>query len=84
LKVNREDFDMGVYDLYRVLSVEQWWMNQSRAMRWIAARFYCGVESLEDLRSRAKPHIYRSRFGEDCFVKPELSEVQVDEIILLR
>ncbi len=75
---------MTVYGLYRVLSAEQWWANQSRTMRWIAARFYCGVESLEDLRSRAKPHIYRSRFGEDYFVKPELSEAQVSEIILLR
>jgi hypothetical protein len=75
---------MTAYELFRTLSGEQWWSSQSRAMRWIAARYYAGVESIEDLFERAKPHIFRTKYGHDYFTKPELSEDQVREMIYLR
>ena len=75
---------MSAYELYRTLSGEKWWASQSRAMRWIAARFYAGVESLDELHDRAKPHIVNTYYRGDHYTKPELSQSQVDEIIMLR
>jgi len=75
---------MSAYELYQTLSGEKWWASQSRAMRWIAARFYAGVESLDELLDRAKPHMVSTHYGQDYCSKPELSQSQVDEIIMLR
>jgi hypothetical protein len=40
---------MRAYDIYCNLSSEEWWSKQSRKVRWLAARYYAGVESLDEL-----------------------------------
>ena len=40
---------MTAGEIYRELSKFGFWAAQSRKMRWIAARYYAGVESLDEL-----------------------------------
>ena len=49
-------------------------------VRWIAARYYAGVESLEQLRDHAKSR----PVTDNHIMPPELSEDEVQEIVSLR
>lgn len=71
---------MKAGQLFRELSRESWWASQSVKMRWIAARYYAGVESLLDLRARTK----RRPVFRDHFQPPELTEAEARAIIQLR
>lgn len=66
--------------LYRNLSTEPWWATQRKIVRWVAARYYAGVETADQLLLRTQP---RPVTG-DFFMPPELTEAEVAEIIRLR
>ena len=54
------------------------WTDQPRKVIFIAARYYHGTESLEQLRDRAKPRI-SGRHSEEY--QPDLTDEQVQLII---
>ena len=71
---------MKANDIYRNLSTEPWWAAQTQAVRWLASRYYAGVDSVTELWALTKP-IPISR---DYTLKPVLDEVIVREIIRSR
>ncbi len=71
---------MKASDLYRNLSKERWWASQRKIMRWAAARYYAGVDTLEQLWDSTKPRPVCGLYE----LAPELTEEEVREIIRLR
>ena len=71
---------MKAHEIYRALSSEPSWSQKSSMVRWIAARYYAGVESLEQLRDHAKSR----PVTDNHIMPPELSEDEVQEIVSLR
>lgn len=71
---------MTAYTIYRELSTTVWWAGQPRKVRWLAARFYSGADSLAVLRSHAEAQpVFRANY-----LRPLLTEEQVRDIIELR
>lgn len=70
---------MKANTLYNELSKVAHWAAQSRKVRWLAARYYAGVESLAELRSHSTPQ----PFG-DYTLPALLTPAQVEMIIQLR
>lgn len=76
---------MNVGELARELAKEPFWAKQPRSMLILAARYYSGVDSLDQLRHMAEPAISSSdRWGHDHYIRPTLTEEQVRTIIDLR
>jgi hypothetical protein len=75
---------MNVGELARELAKTEFWAKQPRSMLILAARFYSGVDSLDQLRHMAEPAISSSHYGYDHFIRPTLTEQQVQTIINLR
>lgn len=81
---------MNVREIFKSLSSTPWWSECSRFMRMAAARYYAGVDSVEDLRNFTTPSPVcsnRDMWGdpaEDFCLPPPLTPSQVDEIIRLR
>lgn len=71
---------MKASDLYRNLSNEPWWAAQRKIMRWLASRYYAGVDSLEQLLACAETRPVHK----DHRLAPELSREEVAEIIRWR
>ena len=71
---------MKAYHIYKELSKESWWSKQSRAMRWIAARYYAGVESVDELAQRAEIQFVSPL----VVLKATLTATEVETIISLR
>jgi len=68
---------MNAYQYFKHLSLVPGWAAQTRKVRWLAARYYAGVDSLSQLQEMAEPQISsRGNWRE-----PILSETQVDSII---
>lgn len=71
---------MKAGEIYRELMNCPGWSTKRSALRWLAARYYAGVDSLEQLRAMTRPipcHGYHS-------LLPILTESEVSEIIALR
>ena len=77
---------MKAAQLFRELSRESWWASQPRKMRWIAARYYAGVESFEELKARgeSRPVLDQTPRHGDYWQPAELSADQIQQIIRLR
>jgi hypothetical protein len=45
------------------LSADEHWARYSRKVRWLAARFYAGVDSLSDLSAMLPPAIVQMIFS---------------------
>ena len=68
--------EMKSYELFKELSKQSYWSKKSRKIRFLAARYYTGVDSLEQLRQAMA---YGSR---GLLSYAEL--VEVEEIVKLR
>lgn len=60
--------------------------EQPRAFHVIAARFYLGAETIEELRKRSERHIAitdgpKTGYSGNAYIRPELTEAQVQAII---
>lgn len=66
--------------LYRELSAEPSWAAKSRAVRWIAARYYAHVETACEVLDRAHPRPVSGAFE----MPPEITEAEAREIIRFR
>lgn len=77
---------MQAMQLARELSKESFWAGQPRKVLILAARFYAGVDSLDQLRSMAEPAVFGTNrwTGEDRFLRPVLTSEQVEMIVNLR
>lgn len=77
---------MKATQLARELQAERFWATQPKAVVVLAARYYAGIDSLEQLRHMAEPAVYGTNrwTGEDKFLRPTLTEDQVQTIIDLR
>jgi hypothetical protein len=76
---------MKTMQLARELSKTTFWAAQPRKVLILAARYYSGVDSLDQLRHMAEPAISSSdRWGHDHYIRPTLTEEQVRTIIDLR
>lgn len=75
---------MNVGELARELQKTNFWASQPRKVLILAARYYSGVDSLDQLRHMAEPAISSSGPYGDHFIRPTLSEEQVRTIINLR
>ena len=72
---------MKAAEIYRSLSTEpSFWAAQPNKVRWLASRYYAGVDSVTQLWAATKP-IPVSR---DFNLNPVLTEDVVREIIRLR
>lgn len=72
---------MTAYEIFKCLSLGYGqWAAESRRVRWAAARYYAGVDSLDDLRAMAT----RRPFRGDQLDWPILSNEQVAMIRDLR
>ena len=71
---------MKAFDIYRQLCCEQWWASQRQAVRWVASRYYSGVESVYELKDRA----VRSLCLDNRTLAPVLTQEEVADIIRLR
>jgi hypothetical protein len=71
---------MKASEIYRALSQELHWAAKTDRVRWLASRYYAGVDTLIQLRDSAKPR----PVSRDFILCPELSEEAVQEIIRLR
>lgn len=77
---------MNAGEIYRQLSACPWWAEQRRAVKWMAARYYAGVENCDSLYERAKPGFVQDNvltMG-SITLPPVLSKDEVEEIIRLR
>jgi hypothetical protein len=72
---------MTAYEIFKTLSQVGGWAEETPRVRWLAARYYANVESLEQLRKHAEPVIIRDEFR-TC--PPLLTAAQVRMIIMLR
>ena len=75
---------MSAGEIYRSLSSESYWATKSRSVRWLAARYYAGVDRLEQLKAACVPSVACTRHGYDVFVGAALTAAEVEEIIRLR
>jgi hypothetical protein len=51
---------MRAYAIFRSLSCEKsWWGTQSRKVRWLAARYYAGVDTVDELLELLNPILVR-------------------------
>jgi hypothetical protein len=76
---------MNVREIFTSLTNTPWWSEQPRFMRMAAARYYAGVDSIEDLRNFTTPSIvYTDNYGNERWLSAPLTTEQVDEIIRLR
>lgn len=77
---------MNVREIFTSLSNTPGWSTCSRFMRMAAARYYAGVDSVEDLRNFTTPFlVYTDRWGRgDVYLSAPLTTEQVNEIIRLR
>jgi len=71
---------MKAMEIYRELSKEVSWAQKPRKVRMAAARYYAGVDSVEDLQAWAEPQVIR----EGVMLPPVLSKDEVREIIRWR
>lgn len=66
--------------LYRSLSSEEWWSSQPEKVRVLAARYYTGIDSYDQLVALSKPApVFHEQMS-----KPVLTDEQVDMIRMLR
>ena len=70
---------MSAYTIYRELSKVGHWAQLTRKVRWLAARYYAGVETYDELVSHAHAQAFDNRF-----LPPLLSGSEVRMIIDLR
>ena len=70
----------SAYSIYKTLSGESFWTGCTDRMRWIAARYYAGVETIDDLRARTQ---IRPIMREVIFV-PELTIGEAETIVRMR
>jgi hypothetical protein len=69
---------MSAYAIYRELSKVGSWSEESDKVRWLAARYYSGADSLETLETFSLDYV------EGQWVRPLLTLEQVNTIIQLR
>jgi len=71
---------MPAHQIYNQLSQDEWWSCQSPKMRWLAARYYGGVESKEQLFSHGEPQpIHRGHYH-----PPMLTADEIEVILALK
>jgi hypothetical protein len=76
---------MKANEIYRSLSSEPHWATKSKSVRWLASRYYAGVDTLEQLWNTTKPRpVSWSKYNGDFVMPPELTESDVREIVQLR
>jgi len=68
---------MNAYQYFKHLSMVPGWAAQTRKVRWLAARYYAGVDTLDQLLEMAEPQFV----GRGHWRQPILTETQVDCII---
>jgi hypothetical protein len=72
---------MSAFETFRALRTEKsFWVKQTDRMVWLAARYYAGVDSLDDLERLAQPMPVSGNF---C-IDPVLTYGQVRTIVSLR
>jgi len=71
---------MTAYSIYKTLSDEPYWSACTDRMRWIAARYYAGIETINDLRARTQNRPV-SLF---CILEPELTIGEAETIVRMR
>ena len=83
--LNDKEIRMSAYEIFQNLSQCEWWSEQSPKMRWIAARYYANVISINQLRDMNLPRMCKEYWNGKCFMLPPLlTEKQIEEIIHLR
>ena len=76
---------MSAYEIFKNLSQFGWWAQQSPKMRWVAARYYAGVISIEELKDMDIHRVCKEYWDGRVFMLPPiLTTEQVDTIIYLR
>jgi hypothetical protein len=75
---------MSAYRLFSVLMSEEWWAAQGRKVCWLAARYYVGIDSFNDLMALTDHQPCLERHGRETLQKPMLSIEQVRDIVRLR
>lgn len=71
---------MTAFELYQELNKTSW-RTERPAVRWLACRYYTGVDSLAQLRAMSQPQVIGY---DDQTIRPILTQDEVDRIILLR
>ena len=74
------DCKMRAYAIYTELSKERFWTTRSGRARWLAARYYSGADTLDDLQRQGRDIPISRNFS----LAPMLSAEEVAEIIRLR
>jgi hypothetical protein len=72
---------MKAGEIYRTLSNEPSWSNKTRAVRWLASRYYAGVDTYYELQSLAHRSIACEKHGYITYVGPAITSIDVQEII---
>ena len=72
---------MKAGEIYRTLSNEPSWSNKTRAVLWLASRYYAGVDSYYTLQSLAYPSIVCEKHGYTTYVRGPITTTDVQEII---
>ena len=68
---------MNAHTIFKELSKESFWAGYSDKVRWCAARYYAGVEGVDDLQARGRVVCEWQRV-------PVLTEAEIRMIIQLR
>ena len=71
---------MKAGEIYRTLSKEPSWSKKTRAVLWLASRYYAGVDSYYTLLSLAYPSIVCEKHGYITYVDGPLTPTEVQEI----